>query len=78
LISKLGLPWLFRQQGELADGSLETFDVHQATIVWDKVPFSIEVEAVNSEPLLGMGVLNGYSLRIDVAQGGCVMIEPLP
>jgi hypothetical protein len=34
-----------------------------------------EVEAVNAEPLIGMEVLNGYSLRIDVTKGGGVTIE---
>jgi clan AA aspartic protease len=77
LIARLGLPWLFRQQGQLADGSFETFDVHQATIMWDNAPLSVEVEAVNAEPLLGMAVLEGYSLKVDVTKGGSVTIRLL-
>lgn len=78
LIATLGLPWLFRQQGQLADGSIETFDVHQARIIWDNAPLPIEVEAVNAAPLVGMAVLDGYSLRVDVTKGGSVTITPLP
>src|SRR5688500_5281294 len=33
LIGSLGLQWLCRQQGVLADGQLHTFDVYAATVV---------------------------------------------
>jgi clan AA aspartic protease len=78
LIRTLGLTWLFRQQGELADGRIETFEVYQATMIWGESPTTVEVEAVNAAPLVGMGVLNGHSLKIDVTIGGQVAIEKLP
>jgi len=78
LITAIGLPWLFRQQAELADGSFETFDVHKAIIIWDDALLTVEVEAVDAIPFIGMGVLDGYALRVDVTRGGSVKIESLP
>jgi clan AA aspartic protease len=78
VIDKLSLSWLYRQQGELADGSLHVFDVFEATVIWSDASRSIEVEAAETEPLLGMALLQGHELRISVAEGGSVSIESLP
>lgn len=34
VIEEMGLAWLYREQGQLADGSIRIFDVHAATIQW--------------------------------------------
>ncbi|HVC95720.1 MAG TPA: hypothetical protein VND64_18650, partial [Pirellulales bacterium] len=59
LIAALGLRWLCRQQGELADGSLLAFDVYVATVDWDGRPRNVEVEAADAQPLLGMALMQG-------------------
>jgi predicted aspartyl protease len=56
LIDSLRLPWLCRQQGMLADGSLHTFDVCSGTIEWEGNERTIEIEAAEIEPLLGMSL----------------------
>jgi clan AA aspartic protease len=38
LIAALGLRWLCRQQAELADGSVQAFDVYVAPVDWDGQP----------------------------------------
>jgi clan AA aspartic protease len=78
LIAALGLSWLSRQPGILADGSVDIFDVYAATVMWDGQPRVVEVEAADIEPLVGMGLLAQYSLRIDVLSGGVVTITALP
>jgi clan AA aspartic protease len=78
LIGVLGLPWLCRQQGQLADGSLLPFDVYVATVDWHGQPRAVEVEAADAQPLLGMALLQGSELRIQVMPGGAVTITPLP
>jgi len=50
LIASLGLPWLCQQQGILADGNVQIFDVYS--------------------PLIGMALLQGCELRIQVLAGG--------
>ena len=77
-VTALGLPWLSRQPGILADGSVDIFDVYVATVMWDGQPRTVEVEAANTEPLVGMSLLDRHSLRIDVLRGGVVTVIALP
>jgi clan AA aspartic protease len=78
LVTALGLSWLCRQPGILADGRVEYFDVYIATVIWDGQPHTIEVEVADTEPLVGMSLLDRHSLRIDVLSGGAVTISALP
>lgn len=78
VIAALRLPWLCRQQGQLADGSVQAFDVHVATVIWDGQPRSVEVEAADAQPLLGMALMQGAALHMHVVSGGSVTIAGLP
>lgn len=78
LLAALGLPWLCRQQGQLADGSVQAFDVYVATVDWDAQPRSVEVEAVDAQTLVGMALMQGSELRIHVMPGGSVTIADAP
>ncbi len=76
-IESLELPWLCREQGMLADGQLHIFDVYAATLTWDGRERIVEVEAADVEPLIGMSLLAGNKLTLEVRSGGSVMIERL-
>ena len=78
LIGALGLSWLSRQPGILADGSVNVFDVYAVSVMWDGQFRAVEVEAADTDPLVGMNLLDGYSLRVDVQSGGIVTITVLP
>jgi clan AA aspartic protease len=78
LLTLLGLVWLCRQQGILADGSLHVFDVYTVTILWDGQLRPVELEAVDASPLIGLSLLQGHELRVQVVNGGSVSIESLP
>ncbi len=77
LIAALRLPWLGRQHGMLADGSLHIFDVCATTVLWDGQLQTVETEVVDAQPLVGMALMQGYDLRIHVANGGRVTIEAM-
>jgi hypothetical protein len=51
------LTWLGREQGTLADGSVDLFDVYRATVIWDGQPRLVEVEAADVDALVGMALL---------------------
>ena len=74
LVVALGLPWLCRQQGQLADGSFHAFDVDVTTVDWDAQPRSLQVEATRCEPLVGMALMQGSELRVHLMPGGAVTI----
>jgi predicted aspartyl protease len=78
VIMSLGLVWLGREPGILADGSTDLFDVYSAVALWDGQPRSVEVEAANTQPLVGMNLLHRHSLRLEVVNGGAVEINALP
>ncbi len=78
IIASLGVSWVCRQQGILADGSVRPFDVYAATVVWDGQVRTVETEAADAVPLVGMGLIYGHDLRIRVMTGGTVTIEALP
>jgi clan AA aspartic protease len=78
MVATLGL---IRQSGgsaTLADGSVRQFDVCGAEVEWDGTWRAVLVYAVGNESLLGMRLLAGHRLVIDVVPGGVVEIIPLP
>jgi predicted aspartyl protease len=74
----LGLQWRTRGLVTLANGTEEYCDIYAATIIWDDRPRNILVEAADTDPLVGMALLYGHDLHIQVVEGGTVVIEPLP
>jgi len=77
-IAALGLEWRRRGRAVLADGSETIFDIHEATIMWDGGSRRVAVDAAETEPLIGMSLLDGYELVIQVVNGGNVTIMKLP
>ena len=78
LIALLGLAWRRRGRAILADGSESIFDIHEAMIVWDGQPRRVAVDAADTDPLLGMSLLDGCELTIQAIIGGKVAIRKLP
>ncbi len=77
VIEALELPWLGRGQALVGDGSHQAFDLHAATIVWDDVPRRVQVASTETEPLLGIDMIYGHEIRIQVIEDGAVAIEAL-
>ncbi|ETW96509.1 MAG: hypothetical protein ETSY1_26340 [Candidatus Entotheonella factor] len=61
----------------LADGTESLFDIYEATIVWDGALRRLAVDAAETDPLVGMSLLYGYELTIQVQEGGRVIIQAL-
>ena len=78
IITELKLPWSYRDRGTLGDGSETLFDIYDAMVIWDGGYREIEVNAAETDPLIGMSLLFGYRLQIDAIQGGLVDISALP
>ncbi len=75
LIDDLGLPFAYMGQAFLANDAEVDFDVHYVTVLWDGQPRDIEADATGSTPLVGMLLLDGHSLNIEVESGGAVVIK---
>lgn len=77
-VTALGLIRQSASAAVLADGSVKNFDVYAADIEWDGNSRPVLISAVGNEALMGMRLLTGYELRIEVLPGGTVEISPMP
>ncbi|MGK7876742.1 MAG: clan AA aspartic protease [Xenococcaceae cyanobacterium] len=78
IIAELDLLWSYCDRGTLGDGSETLFDIYDAMVIWDGQYREIEINAAETDPLVGMSLLRGYRLKIDAIQGGLVNISALP
>ena len=77
LIRRLNLPWKGRSQALLADGGRHTFDEYVGTVSWNGQSHTVEVSSADTNPLVGMGLLRGHRLSMDVIENGAVTIDAL-
>jgi predicted aspartyl protease len=77
MILGLGLLPYGTMLGTMADGSERFFPVYTAIILWHGKPRLTYVSVVESEPLLGMDVLHGSELAMQIVEGGEVAISEI-
>ena len=77
IVNELGLDLRGIQDAILGDGSLKMFEMYAGSVVWDGQVRRVEVNASETEFLVGMGLLEGYKLEIDGRPGGMVRITAL-
>lgn len=78
LVTALGSPWHRRGRALLADGNESVFDIYEATVLWDGRARRVSVDEVDVMPLVGIALLYGYELTIQIVEGGRVLLKPLP
>jgi clan AA aspartic protease len=78
VVTALGLARLSGGTAVLADGSVRQFDIFAAEVAWGGTWRAVLVSAVGNESLLGMRLLAGHRLVVEVIPGGLVEILPLP
>lgn len=78
LIDQMELRWHQRTRVVLADGSEINFDVYEGEVLWDGRLRRIHVGATDSTPLVGMALLYGCELNVQVWNGGGVRIKAAP
>jgi clan AA aspartic protease len=77
LITELNLQWKRRGRAILGDGSECVFNIYEAVLVWDGNLLRIPVDEADSEPLVGMSLMEGYQLIVQVFEGGRVELSKL-
>ena len=77
LISKLELEFQRRGLAQLADGSEIIFNIYNGWVIWDELPRRAKIDEANTDPMIGMNLLSGFQLKIDVERGGAVTIQQL-
>ena len=77
VLADLNLRAYRREEGILGDGSTCIFDVYRGLVIWDGELRRIDINESDTEPLVGMGLLYGYRMQLDVIEGGIVVIQSL-
>ena len=75
IISALGALPAGANRVMLGDGSEASLDVYGVTVLWEGVPRRVDAYAADTMPLVGMRLLDGHSLYVEVEDGGRVTIE---
>ncbi len=77
LISRLGYQFRRRGRALLADGGESIFDIYEGTIIWDTSLQRVAIDSAETDPLVGMSMLHGYELNVQVIDHGSVTIKRL-
>ena len=77
LVTALRLPFRETSEFTLGDGNNVAFNVHVVTALWDGQEREVFVLAAEGGPLVGMSLLYGFRLTVDVVDGGVVTIKAL-
>ena len=75
IITALGAPPAGSNRVLLGDGSEASLYVYGVTVLWEGVPKRVDAYAADTTPLVGMRLLEGHSLYVEVEDGGRVAIE---
>jgi clan AA aspartic protease len=62
----------------LADGSEWEAVLYTVIVAWDGIERLVQTTGDGPEPLIGIGLLNGHNLSVDVTDGGAARITRLP
>lgn len=77
-IRSLQIPLWGKSEFILGDGHQVEFRIFTITISWEDQEREISVLETESEPLIGMSLITGSRVTLDVVDGGRVTILPLP
>ena len=77
MIRQLGLTSHGRRRVTLADGTTDMQNAYIASVIWQGARHLIRVFGMGDKPLVGMRMLSGSRVTMDVVDGGAVTIEPL-
>lgn len=75
LATESGLDHIDVHEMILADGIVTTFDVFDVRVMWSGQVRDIEAHASAGDSLVGMAMLKGHRLTVDVVEDGKVLIE---
>ena len=76
-IQRLGLTDPLQESVTFANGTTEQCNIYPATALWNGERYAVSIYQLGPEPFIGMELLNGARVTMDVREDGLVAIEPL-
>ena len=77
VVAGLGLKPRLGGTAVLADGTVRHFLTYGVKVAWGGETRQVVASGIGTEPLLGMSLLAGHRLEVDVEPGGSVAVRPL-
>ena len=77
LIDRLNLPLIGKRDVILADGTNVSLNLYRVKVIWHSVERVVYVLRADTESLVGMSLLHGSRLTLDVVPDGDVTITRL-
>jgi clan AA aspartic protease len=78
LVYILRLPLVGNRRATLGDGSVIVLDVYLATVLWHSQEREVLVLQADGDALVGMSLLYGNRVILDIVDDGDVLIDELP
>lgn len=78
IVADLALKHLFSHAVVLADGTRPSVAIHEGVVCWHGRKQTVAVHCIECSPLIGMALLTGSVLTMEVKPEGAVTITPLP
>ncbi len=75
VVRPLARPRIARARAGVANGGEEILDICRVAVFWDGKRRLVETTSLSNAPLIGMGLLQGHELLIQVEKGGKVFIR---
>ena len=75
VVAELGSEFVGVNRVVLADGSEGALDVYGITVLWDGQTRDVVAYTADTTPLIGMALLHGHSMYMNVEEGGRVVIR---
>ena len=75
IVTELGLAFRTVDSVRLADGREVTLHLYAVTVLWDGRLRDVDAYLADAQPLMGMRLLDGHSLYVEVEDGGRVVIQ---
>jgi clan AA aspartic protease len=78
VVRALNLPFVGNRRAMLGDGRSVVLDLYLATVMWNEEEREVLVLQAEGGPLIGMSLLYGYRVILNVVENGDVIIDTLP
>ena len=76
-IVTLDLKWRGSEDVVLGDGCTQRFDVYSTRFIWYRKFRTIKVNEADTDSLVGLGLLYGYQMCIQITDCGSIEIRSL-
>ncbi len=76
-VQRLGLANPRLESVRFGNGKSDACDVYRANVLWEGEERVARIYAIGEDPLVGMALLRGSRVTMDVVEGGEVLVEPL-